>query len=257
MGIIDAIILGVVEGLSEFLPISSTGHLILASHLLGLPPDNFVKSFEVAIQCGAILAVVILYWRDLLVHREVMARILTAFIPTGIVGFVLYRLIKTYLLGSTTVVLWSLALGGVALILFEYSYRDKCATVESMENISYRQAFVIGLFQSLAVIPGVSRAAATIVGGLVMGLSRKTIVEFSFVLAVPTMLAATGYDLLKNASRFSVSELTGLAVGFMVSLLVAWLAIRFFLKFIQTHTFIPFGIYRIGVSLLWVLLVTT
>ncbi len=255
MGILDAIILGVVEGLSEFLPISSTGHLILAAHLLGLPPENFVKSFEVAIQSGAILAVVVLYWRDLTANYRVMARIVTAFIPTGVIGFLLYRIIKTYLLGSTGVVLWSLALGGVALILFECFYRGKEATIHSMEDISYRQAFTIGLFQSLAVVPGVSRAAATILGGLLLGLSRKTIVEFSFVLAVPTMVAATGYDLAKNLHQFTTGEMTALIVGFAVSFLVAWVAIKFLLRFIQSHTFVPFGIYRILLCMIWVILI--
>lgn len=252
MDLTIAVILGIVEGISEFLPISSTGHLILASSLLGLDADSdFLKSFNIAIQVGAILSVVVLYWRDLLVKRDVILRVIVAFLPTGVIGLTLYKLIKSYLLGSTSVVLWSLAVGGLFLIVFEYLHKDREQAPAGPEAITYRQAFIIGLFQSLAMIPGVSRSASTIVGGLVLGLHRKTIVEFSFLLAAPTMAAATAYDLLKSGPLFSADQFLFLAVGFVMSFAVALLSIQFLLRFIQTHTFIPFGIYRIVLVALW------
>ncbi|MGV8079318.1 MAG: undecaprenyl-diphosphate phosphatase [Syntrophales bacterium] len=251
---LTALILGIVEGVSEFLPISSTGHLILASQLMGLGHTEFLKSFEIAIQVGAILSVVALYWRRLLVDFETIKKLIVAFLPTGILGFTLYRLVKQFLLGSPSVVLWSLFLGGIFIIAFEYLHREREDAVEDISGITYRQALLIGLFQSIAMIPGVSRSAATIIGGLALGLRRKTIVEFSFLLAVPTMLAATAYDLLKSGSAFSMDQMGFLAVGFVSSFVVALLSIKFLLSFIQTHTFILFGIYRIAFVALWVLI---
>jgi undecaprenyl-diphosphatase len=248
MTLLQAIILGVVEGFTEFLPISSTGHLILASRLLGLEQTEFQKSFEIAIQLGAIASVVLLYWRKFL-DIPVLARVFTAFIPTGIIGFALYHVVKTYLLGSDAIVLWSLGLGGVVLIVFELLHKEADDAVADVNAISYKQAALIGLFQSISMIPGVSRAGATIVGGLILGLSRSTIVEFSFLLAVPTMLAATLYDLYKNAATFEPQEFGVLAAGFIASFLVAMVAVKFLLAYVRTNTFIPFGIYRILVAL--------
>jgi undecaprenyl-diphosphatase len=157
--------------------------------------------------------------------------------------------VKTYLFDSEAVVLWALGLGGVALIVFELLHREGDDAVPDVASISYSKAFLIGVFQSLSIVPGVSRAGATIVGGLILGLSRSTIVEFSFLLAVPTMLAATGYDLLKNASTFAPQQFAVLAAGFVSSFFVALLSIKFLLAFVRTNTFIPFGIYRIVVAL--------
>ena len=254
MTLLDSIILGIVEGVTEFLPISSTGHLILASRLLGLPQTEFQKSFEIAIQLGAIASVVILYWRKFL-DIPVMSRVLTAFIPTGIIGFALYKIIKMYLFSNETVVLWALALGGAALIVFELLHREPEDAVSDLRSISYPKAALVGVFQSLSVIPGVSRAGATIVGGLILGLSRSTIVEFSFLLAVPTMLAATGYDLFKNASAFAPEQVVNLAAGFISSFIVAILSIKFLLAYVRTNTFIPFGVYRILLALVFALFV--
>jgi len=253
MDLMTAAILGIVEGISEFLPISSTGHLILTSHLLGLKHTDFLKSFEIAIQVGAIASVVVLYWRYLLVDLRTITKVVVAFLPTGIMGLTLYKLIKQYLLGSAQVVLWSLLIGGVLLIVFELWHREREDAVGAVENISLRQALIIGCFQSLAMIPGVSRSAATIVGGLLLGLKRKVIVEFSFLLAVPTMLAATAYDLLKSGAGFSPDQFQFLAVGFVTSFVVALLSIKFLLRYIQTHTFIAFGVYRIVLVLFWIL----
>jgi undecaprenyl-diphosphatase len=251
MNLIHAVILGIVEGITEFLPISSTGHLILASALLGLPGSAFVKSFEISIQLGAILSVVVLYARKLVMDRETMKKIIVAFLPTGIIGFLLYRLIKHYLMGSSLVVIVAMAVGGILLIVIEM--RQKNAP-PGVATISYRQAFLIGVAQSLAVVPGVSRSAATILGGLALGVERKAVVEFSFLLAVPTMMAATGLDLLKTGASFKFAEIELLAAGFVVSFVVALLSIKFLLRFIQTHTFIPFGIYRIAAAILFALL---
>ncbi|MBK5197181.1 MAG: undecaprenyl-diphosphate phosphatase [Methyloceanibacter sp.] len=248
MTLLQSIILGVVEGITEFLPISSTGHLILASRLLGLAQTDFQKSFEIAIQLGAIASVIVLYWRQFLVPA-VLGRVLAAFVPTGLIGFALYHVVKTYLFGSDTVVLWALGLGGVALIVFELLHQEGEDAVGDVASISYSKAVLIGLFQSLSIVPGVSRAGATIVGGLILGLSRSAIVEFSFLLAVPTMLAATFYDLFKNASSFAPQQFGVLAAGFISSFFVALLSIKFLLAFVRTRTFIPFGIYRIAIAL--------
>lgn len=252
MTIITSITLGVVEGLTEFLPISSTGHLILTSHLLNIPATNFSKSFEIFIQLGAILAVVVLYWRDLLVNREVMKRVIVAFLPTAIIGLALYKIVKTYLLDNLNVVVASLFVGGIILIIFElwHQKQDQSLRGEAsqLEDITYKQCLSLGLFQSLAMIPGVSRSASTIIGGLLLGLKRETIVEFSFLLAVPTMVAATGLDLFKSSINFSISEWGMLAIGFVVSFLVALLAIKTFLAYIRQHNFISFGIYRIIIA---------
>jgi undecaprenyl-diphosphatase len=186
-----------------------------------------------------------LYWRLLLVDFEVIKRVIVAFIPTGVLGLTLYRVVKSYLLGSTAVVLWSLFLGGLFLIAFEYWHREKEDAASEIRQMSYKTALIIGLFQSIAMIPGVSRSASTIIGGLILGLKRKTIVEFSFLLAVPTMLAATVYDLMKSAPEMTLSQVDSLIAGFVTAFIVALLSIKFLLRFIQTHTFIPFGVYRI------------
>ena len=249
MTIVHAVILGIVEGITEFLPISSTGHLILAGKILKLAESDFLKTFDISIQLGAILAVVFLYRDTFFKNREVLKKVFVAFIPTGVIGLALYKLIKTMLLGNTGVVLWSLGLGGVALIVFELLHRENPTAEKNINAITYGQALGIGSVQALSVIPGVSRAAATIVGGLALGVERKTIVEFSFLLALPTMLAATGLDLVKNASHFSSDQLGVLATGALVSFAVAIFSIRFLMSFISRHSFIPFGIYRIALAL--------
>ena len=261
MTIIQSVILGIVEGVTEFLPISSTGHLVLTSKLLGVADAGFTKSFEIAIQFGAILAVVVLYWRKFIANKEIWKKVLVAFLPTAILGFLFYKILKNYLLSSAQIVVWSLFLGGVALILFEIWYKRKYPKThgrekEGTDEIPDKKSFWTGVWQALAIIPGVSRAGATVVGGMLMGVSRESIVEFSFLLAVPTMAAATGYDLLKSAGSFSFSDFYILAIGFVVSFIVALLSIKWLLHFIKNHTFIAFGVYRIIVALLfWVLVV--
>ena len=247
---LHSIILGLVEGITEFLPISSTGHLILASTLLGIPDSEFQKAFEVIVQLGAILAVIVVYWRAFL-QIETVKKVIVAFIPTGIIGLALYKVVKTYLLGNEVVVLWALGVGGALLILFEYMHSEKESATNAIADISYKQAVWVGLFQAVAIIPGVSRSAATILGGLLVGLKRRTIVEFSFLLAVPTMLAASGLSLVKTSATFTMAEVGALATGFVVAFVVALISIRFLLQYVRTHTFVPFGIYRIALAVLF------
>lgn len=253
MNIIQAIILGIVEGITEFLPISSTGHMILASKLMGIADSDFLKSFEIAIQLGAILSVVVLYWKKLLVSKETLKKVGIAFLPTAIIGFLLYKVLKTYLLSNDMIVIWALLLGGILLISFELWHKNR--TIEAVNQISYKKSFATGLAQALAIIPGVSRSGATIVAGLAMGISREAIVEFSFLLAIPTMAAATGYDLLKSSHSFSGSQFGTLAIGFIVSFIVALLAIKWFIGYIKNHSFMWFGIYRIIAAAVFYLLI--
>lgn len=242
-----ALILGLVEGITEFLPISSTGHLILASRALGLSGD-FLKSFEIIIQLGAILAVPFFFGRRLLANSLIWKKVLFAFLPTATVGALVYPLVKEYFLSNTTLVLWALGLGGLGLIIFEKWHQSRPELSLNLEQLSYRQALLIGLAQVAAFVPGVSRAAATIVGGLALGLPRRVIVEFSFLLAMPTMLAASGLDLVKNMGSFSGEQFGVLTVGFLVSFLSASLAIKYFLRFLEHHTFTGFGWYRIIIA---------
>jgi len=244
------VVLGIVEGVTEFLPVSSTGHLILTARILDLPSGDFLKTFDIAIQSGAILAVIVLYGRRLLHDRPTLKRVAAAFLPTVAVGLAAYRFVKSVLLGNVLVVLWALLIGGAVIVLFEKYYQRRAARQPSTQ-MTYGQAVCIGLFQSLAMIPGVSRSAATILGGLALGLERKTIVEFSFLLAVPTMLAATGYDLLKSSHAFTGNEWGFLAVGFVVSFVVAVYSIKFLLLLIKRHSFEVFGYYRIGLAVLF------
>ncbi|MBP9757814.1 MAG: undecaprenyl-diphosphatase UppP [Candidatus Pacebacteria bacterium] len=250
MPLFDAVILGIVEGVTEFLPISSTGHLILANTLLGIPHTDFTKSFEIAIQVGAMCAVVALYLRSFF-DIEILKRLIVGFVPTAIVGFTVYPYVKAVLLGSPLVVVGALFVGGIVLIVFEML---KIQPDESRANIAtmpYLHAALIGLAQSVAVIPGVSRSAATIIGGLALKMPRAAIVEFSFLLAVPTIAAATALDLLKSYSAFTAADMAPLAVGFIVSFVVALVSLRYLLQYVRNHTFIAFGVYRIAVAILF------
>lgn len=253
MGIFEAVMLGVLEGLTEFLPISSTGHLILASKLLGIEQTDVHKTFEVSIQLGSIMAVIFLYFKKLLSDTVLIKKLAVAFLPTGVLGFLLYKHIKALFVPET--VAFMLIIGGLVFIAIEYFYKNKEHSVHSIDTISYKQALLIGFAQSLSMVPGTSRSGATIIGGLLSGLDRKTAVEFSFLLAVPTMIIATGYDIVKNFSSFDPSDVSNLAVGFISAFIVALVAIKWFLKFVAKFNFIPFAVYRIslGVIFLYVL----
>ncbi len=251
MDIFNTVILSIVEGVTEFLPVSSTGHLIIAADILKIAQTNFVKDFEIIIQLGSITAIVVLYVGRFLKNRVVWQKVITAFLPTALIGFILFRFIKSFLIGNLYITLSALLLGGIALIVLEYVYKEKEHHADSIEKISYANAFIIGCFQSLAIIPGVSRSAATIVSALFLGTKRKTAAEFSFLLAVPTMLAATGLDLFKSDFTYSSFEWLLLGIGFMGSFVTALLVVKWFLSYIQTHTFKIFGVYRIVVALVF------
>lgn len=252
VNVLEASILGIVEGLTEFLPISSTAHLVIASDLLRIPESAFLSSFIIAIQLGAIASVVLLYWRTIFFDLETGKRVAVAFLPTAVAGFLLYQLLKEYLIESLSVIAWALLLGGIILILFE---KFAGLVPRTEERLTYPRAFLVGCAQALAIVPGVSRAGATIIGGLALGLSRAKIVEFSFLLAIPTMLAATGYDLFKSAATFSATNWETLAAGFLVAFAAAYVTVRWLIRYIQTHSFELFGWYRVvlGASMLAVL----
>jgi len=256
MTILHNIILSIVEGITEFLPISSTGHLILASKVLDIVQSDFVKSFEIIIQLGAILSVIVLYFKKLF-NVETIKRLIVAFLPTAVIGLAMYKIVKKFLLGNLTVVVWSLLIGGVLLIVLELWYKRQKHDISEIDSEivlpNYKQSFLIGLVQSVAIIPGVSRSGATIAGGLLMRMSRKSIVEFSFLLAVPTMVAASGLDILKNYQVFTASNIWSLVVGFVSSFIVAILGIKLLLGFIRKYDFIPFGVYRIIIALIFIL----
>jgi undecaprenyl-diphosphatase len=249
--ILESVVLGMVEGLSEFLPISSTGHLILASALLKLHQTDAHKLFEVTIQSGAILAVVYLYRRQLASRSDLLLKLCAAFVPTGVLGYLLYKTVKSFF--QPSIVSYMLIAGGVTFLVIERYLKNRPPALGSLQDVSFKQAFIIGLIQSLSMVPGVSRAGATIMGGLLVGMDRKAAAEFSFLLAVPTMLVATIYDIHKNFGVVSFGDWQNILAGFVVSFIFAVIAIKALLKFISSHTFIPFGIYRIAAGILFLL----
>lgn len=253
MSTIHTIILSIIEGITEFLPISSTGHMILAGQVLGIPSTAFTKSFEIIIQLGSIMAVVVLYIKTLFKSSDLLKKTFVAFLPTAVLGLIFYKIIKTYLLGNVWVVIASLFVGGLVIIWFERKLaKNPQDIVES--PLTYKKAFIVGLAQSVAMIPGVSRSAATIVGGQLLGLSRRQIVEFSFILAIPTMAAATLLDLYKNYQLFTSADFSQLALGFTASFIVALLAIKTFLKYIQKNNLTAFGWYRIILAIISIII---
>lgn len=246
---LHALVLGAVEGLTEFLPVSSTGHMILASRLLRVPEGEFLKSFEIAVQLGAILAVLAISWKRLLLDRKIFLRVAAAFVPTAVIGLIMYKAVKTYLLGNAAVVVWALVLGGVALVAFEKLFKAPAAPKSDLAAMSWKDAVLIGVAQSVAVVPGVSRSAATILAGLGLGWSRAAVVEFSFLLAVPTMAAATGLDLLKSGFAFSAQEYGLLALGAAAAFAVAYASVKWLLAYVRSNGFAAFGLYRIAAGL--------
>jgi undecaprenyl-diphosphatase len=251
------LLLGLVEGITEFIPVSSTGHLIIAGHLLGYEGER-AATFEIFIQLGAILAVVFLYKDTFLqlftrrrlhgmagTHGVLMLALTT--LPILVVGFLLHGIIKKYLFNNTNVVAIGLAVGGVAIVLIErWRPRPRCYGLGALR---WREALTVGLFQCLAVWPGTSRAAATILGGMLIGIERKTAAEYSFLAAVPAMCAAVGYDLLKSRSILHASDIPAFAVGFVVAFIAAAIAVKGFIRFLGSHTLSGFGWYRIVVAL--------
>ncbi len=254
MNLLQSIIIAIIEGLTEFLPVSSTGHMILASTLMKIGENEFVKTFEIAIQIGAIMAIVMMYIKRFFKSIALYIRLFVAFVPTAVIGFFAYDIIKNILF-NPVVVSVSLIAGGIVLILIDKYIVKKDAEVAEIEDLPVKNAFYIGLIQCISMIPGVSRAAATIIGGVFNKFSKKQATEFSFLLAVPTMIAATGYDLLKTPATFTPFEIELLVIGLIVAFISAWIAVKIFLKIVDRYGFIHFGYYRIAIGLLFLLLV--
>lgn len=250
MTTVQAIILGCVEGLTEFLPISSTGHMILVSHFLSVVDSSTLITFEIVVQLGAILAVVVSYHKKLF-DITMIKKLLVAFLPTGLAGFIIFPYIK-HLLGNPKLVAIMLVLGGIIILIVERKYKKQIPNNEKTNtiDISYKQALMLGSFQILAMIPGVSRSGAVIIGGLTQKMSRKVLVEFSFLLAVPTMIVATLYTILKKYNELSVESLSPIIIGTVVAFMVAFTVIRFVLAYIRKHSFEVFGWYRIVVGII-------
>jgi len=252
MDILNSIILGIIEGFTEFLPISSTGHLIVASKFLGIDQTNVTKAYEVIIQFAAILAVILNYKEKFTFQKiDLWTKVFLAFLPIGAVGFIFSHQIKE--LFSINIVAMMFIVGGIAFLIMEKFFIPKQTQhIDNVEDVTIKQAMVIGFAQVFALIPGTSRAGSTIIGALLVGLTRKASAEFSFLLAFPVMSAVTAYDLLKHYKEFQGEHLINLGVGFVVSFFVAYLTIKLFLKFLEKFTFVVFGIYRIifGIVLL-------
>jgi len=254
LDIFQAIIIGIIEGFTEFLPISSTGHMIIAGKFLGIPQDKVMNAYEIIIQFSAILAVMLIY-REKITFKKVdlWMKLFVAFLPFAIVGF----LVKDHVdaLFTTQTVAYMFIIGGIVFLILEYFYNETPEHIKEVEDVSYMQALWIGISQIFAIIPGTSRSGATIVGGLLTGLDRKASSDFSFLLAIPVMGAVSGYSLLKHYHDLVGADLTAFSVGFVVSFVVAYITVKLFLVFIQKFSFVPFGIYRIifGVILLMVI----
>jgi undecaprenyl-diphosphatase len=250
MNTIQAIILAIIEGITEFLPISSTGHMIIVSSFFGIEHDEFTKLFTIVIQLGAILSVVVLYFKRFFQTFDFYFKLLVAFIPAVVLGLLLSKKIDA-LLERPVIVAVTLLIGGILLLKVDDWFTNK-EEIQTTDNISYLQAFKIGLFQCLAMVPGVSRSGASIVGGMSQKLSRTTAAEFSFFLAVPTMLGATAkkcYDYYKDGLVLSHDQINFLIIGNIVAFVVALIAIKSFIGFLTKHGFKMFGYYRIVVGI--------
>ncbi|MDU7693259.1 MAG: undecaprenyl-diphosphate phosphatase [Helicobacter sp.] len=257
MDILSAVILGIIEGLTEFLPISSTGHLILAANFLGLTNNDFLKTFEISIQFGSILAVVFIMKKELFnlttAKKETLnlwLKLAISFVPTGIIGFFAYSYIKS--LFNIYVVSVMLIIGGIAFLALEFWFKKSKKPFKKMHlnDITFKDAFLIGLSQSLAMIPGTSRSGSTIFCALLLGFSRKLSAEFSFFLAIPTMFTATAYSIYKSIDLLHLANLHILLIGGIVAFFTALLAIKLFLAIVQKFSYSAFGIYRICLGLI-------
>lgn len=235
----EALILGFVEGMTEFLPVSSTGHLILASNALAIPNDDFLKAFEIVIQTGAIFAVIFIYLKELLSDRTLLVKLAVAFFPTGVLGLLLHGIVKQYLF-TPTVVCTALFIGGIVLLFLE----SLTGNVKE-KTFGYVQYLLLGTFQCLAFIPGVSRSAATILAGRLLGAGREDAVKYSFLLAIPTILSASAYSLLKVKMSFSREEVVALLIGLGSSFVFGLISVKIFLKWLNHQTFVLCGVYRI------------
>jgi undecaprenyl-diphosphatase len=256
MSTIEAIIIAIVEGITEFLPISSTGHMIITERLLNVQNNDFTKLFTVGIQLGAILAVVVVYWKKFFDFKrwQFYLKLMVAVIPALILGFIFSDKIDALMESPLTVAI-SMVAGGILLLFIDDVFKNQ--SIKTEERISFPNAFVVGIWQCIAMIPGVSRSAASIIGGMQQKLTRKLAAEFSFFLAVPTMAAATGYKLLKSYKTISTEDIKLFAIGNIVAFVVALVAIKFFIDFLQKHGFRLFGYYRIIAGILLLILLAT
>lgn len=255
--LIKAAIMGIVEGLTEFLPVSSTGHLILTGSLLGMT-DAKSKVFDIAIQSGAILAVLIVYWariREALgglgsspAQRRFVGNVIIGFIPAGVVGLTVYKAIKAHLFNAPVVA--GAFIVGALIILWVEKVAKPVARVQTVDDMTPLDALKVGFVQCLGMIPGTSRSGATIIGGMLLGLSRKAATDFSFFLAIPTLISAGGYSLWKERHALSMADAPMFAVGFIVSFLAAWACVRWLLRYVSSHTFVPFAWYRIAFGII-------
>ena len=256
MNIFDSVILGVIEGVTEFLPISSTAHMIIASKLLELKQSESMVAFEVIIQLGATLAIMLIYLDKINLKKvNLWIKVMSAFFPLAIIGFLFRHQIKELFTVATSAYMF--IIGGIIFFIIEYFYKrkDEKKMVHNVENVTLKQALIVGFAQVFALIPGTSRSGATIVGGMLSGLTRKTAADFSFLLAIPTMLAASGYEFLKNLHTFTTINGTILAIGFITSFFTAYISVKLFLKFVEHYSLEWFGAYRIifGLFLLFYL----
>ncbi|MEP7297090.1 MAG: undecaprenyl-diphosphate phosphatase [Burkholderiales bacterium] len=254
MLLLKAAIMGIVEGLTEFLPVSSTGHLILTGSLLGMTDDKS-KVFDIAIQTGAILAVIIVYWERLsgavrdfgssARARRFILNVVLGFLPAAVIGFFVYKNIKAYLFNGP-VVAAAFIVGGLIILWVEKRANPKPPRINDIDEMTPWDALKVGFVQCLGMIPGTSRSGSTIIGGMLLGLSRKAATDFSFFLAIPTLVAAGGYSLWKERGLLSMADVPLFAVGFLVSFISAWICVRWLLRYIATHTFVAFAWYRIA-----------
>lgn len=253
MDILQAAILGIVEGFTEFLPISSTGHMIVVSQWMGLSQTDQNKAFEVIIQVAAILAI-FSHYKDKfsLAHIKLWINVFIAFLPIAIIGLLFHHQIKAYF--SLAIVAWMFIIGGIIFLIMEKLYVDGTHRTKNIEDLNPKQAFWIGIAQMFALIPGTSRAGASIVGAIAVGLDRKAAAEFSFLLALPVLLAASGLDFVTHYHEFASTSWEPLLVGFILAFIVAWLTMKLFITFLEKFTFNAFGIYRIvfgAILLIW------
>jgi undecaprenyl-diphosphatase len=250
MTLFHSLILGIIEGFTEFLPISSTGHMVLVSHFLEMPDSPALATFEIVSQVGAIAAVIVLYFKKLFEIRMIK-KLIIAFIPTGVIGLLIFPHIKAWL-QNPLLVAFTMTLGGICILLVENWYTKKQDNEDILETnkVTYTQAFMLGIYQAIAVIPGVSRSGAMIIGGLTMKLPRKVLTEFTFLLAVPTMVIATLYTIYKKHSELSFTDITPIAFGTLISFVIALFVIKYFLNYIRSHSFKVFGWYRIVVGII-------
>ncbi len=249
MTLYEATILGIVEGVTEYLPVSSTAHIALTSQIMGVAQDDFMNSFNIIIQIAPIFSVMIIYFNTLFHSIEIWKKLVASFIPTGAIGFLFHKQIET-MFSANSIVLWMIATG-VFFLIIEFLYTRRGHTTLELEDVTYKQAISIGFIQALSLIPGVSRSGSTILGGMLLGMKRELSMSFSFLLAIPTMTAASGYTLLKEYSTFSSDGIGMIAVGFLVSFVVGWAAVKSFLAIVSRYNFTPFGIYLIASGILF------